>query len=135
MTESLEVNREDVVEEIRELFESYESALVCKDVQILDKSFWDSPHTIRYAMHENGYGFGEIHQHRVAREKGPGIKARRRRLEILTLGDSFATVNLEFDVTDSDDIGRQSQTWVRFPDLGWKVVSAHVSIMDRKPRW
>ena len=49
MIESLEVNREDVVEEIRELFESYESALVCKDVQILDKSFWDSPHTIRYA--------------------------------------------------------------------------------------
>ena len=135
MTESLEVNREDVVEEIRELFESYESALVCKDVQILDKSFWDSPHTIRYAMHENGYGFGKIHQHRVARKKGRGIKARRRRLEILTLGDSFATVNLEFDVTDSDDIGRQSQTWVRFPDLGWKVVSAHVSIMDREPRW
>ena len=71
----------------------------------------------------------------MARKKGPGIKARRRRLEILTLGDSFATVNLEFDVRDSDDIGRQSQTWVRFPDLGWKVVSALVSIMDLKPRW
>ena len=27
-------------------------------------------------------------------------------------------------------IGRQSQTWVRFPDLGWKVVSAHVSTMN-----
>ena len=32
----------------------------------------------------------------------------------------------------ADDIaafrrGRQSQTWIRFPD-GWKIVSAHVSI-------
>ncbi len=23
--------------------------------------------------------------------------------------------------------GRQSQVWVRFPDAGWKIVSAHVS--------
>ena len=135
MTESPEVNRRDVVEEIRELFECYESALISKDVGILDNSFWDSPHTIRYAMHENGYGFDEIHQHRVSRKKGPGIKERRRRLEILTLGNSLATVNLEFDVRGSKDIGRQSQTWVRFPEFGWKVVSAHVSIMDQQPRW
>lgn len=135
MTESLEINRRDVVEEIRELFEGYESALISKDVGVLDSSFWDSPHTIRYAMHENGYGFDEIHQHRVSRKKGPGIKERRRRLEILTLGDSLATVNLEFQVRGSEDIGRQSQTWVRFPELGWKVVSAHVSIMDQQPRW
>ena len=30
---------------------------------------------------ENGYGFDEIHQHRVARPPGPGIKERRIRLE------------------------------------------------------
>ena len=29
-----------------------------------------------------------------------------------------------------DVIGRQSQSWVRFPDLGWKVVSAHVSTIE-----
>jgi len=34
-----------------------------------------------------------------------------------------------------DLIGRQSQTWVRFPDAGWKVVSAHVSTKDEKPLW
>jgi AtzH-like len=32
-----------------------------------------------------------------------------------------------------DVIGRQSQTWVRFPGLGWKVVSAHVSAMSAPP--
>ena len=30
-------------------------------------------------------------------------------------------------------IGRQSQTWVRFPDAGWKVIAAHVSMIDNKP--
>lgn len=26
-------------------------------------------------------------------------------------------------------LGRQSQTWVRFPD-GWRIVAAHVSLID-----
>ena len=81
-----------VVEEVRVLFEAYEVALVEKDVEVLDATFWQSPHTIRYALHENGYGFDEIHAHRVARPPGPGIKQRRRRLEILTLGRDFAVV-------------------------------------------
>jgi hypothetical protein len=42
-------------------------------------------------------------------------------------------VNLEFKVRGQDVIGRQSQTWVRFHDLGWKVVSAHVSAMSAPP--
>ena len=28
-------------------------------------------------------------------------------------------------------VGRQQQTWVRFPD-GWHVVAAHVSLIDEK---
>jgi hypothetical protein len=89
----------------------------------------------RYAMHEHGYGFDAIHQHRVARLPGPGIKEKRLRLEILTLGRDFATVNLEFKVRNRELIGRQGQSWVRFPDLGWKVVSAHVSTTDGQPLW
>jgi hypothetical protein len=26
-------------------------------------------------------------------------------------------------------------TWVRFPELGWKVVAAHVSTMNEAPLW
>lgn len=129
------VNLPEVVEEVRALFEDYERALVEKDVDILDRTFWDSPHTIRYALNENGYGFAEIHGHRVARPPGPGIKERRIRLEILTLGRDLAVVNLKFKVRGRDLIGRQSQTWVRFPELGWKVVGAHVSTMNDKPLW
>ena len=132
---TLAVNDPAVVAEVTALFEAYEQALIEKDVDVLDNTFWNNPHTIRYAMHENGYGFDDIHRHRVVRAPGPGIKEVRRRLELLTLGDAFATVNLEFKVRDQDEVGRQSQTWVKFPDLGWKVVAAHVSIQDKAPRW
>ena len=128
-------NIPEIVAEVRDKFEQYEQALIDKNVDVLDATFWDSPHTIRYAMHEHGYGFDAIHQHRIARPPGPGIKAQRRRLEILTLGRDFATVNLEFTVRGRDLIGRQSQTWVRFPNLGWKVVSAHVSTTDGQSLW
>lgn len=123
-------NLPEVVAEVTALFEAYEQALIDKNVDVLDATFWNSPHTIRYALHENGYGFAEIHGHRVARPPGPGIKEKRIRLEILTLGRDIATVNLEFKVRGRELIGRQSQSWVRFPDLGWKVISAHVSTMD-----
>ena len=131
----LVANLPEVVEEVRARFERYERALDVKDVEVLDDTFWRSPHTIRYALHENGYGFEEIHAHRVRRPPGAGIKERRIRLEILTLGRDFATVNLEFKVRGRDLVGRQSQTWVRFPDVGWKVVSAHVSMVNEEPLW
>ncbi|MDM7945978.1 MAG: oxalurate catabolism protein HpxZ [Oceanibaculum nanhaiense] len=128
-------NIPEVLAEVTALFERYEKALAEKDVDVLDDTFWNSPLTIRYAMHENGYGFDEIHSHRVRRPKGPGIKEKRLRLEIMTLGRDFATTNLEFKIRDKDLIGRQSQTWVRFPDVGWKVVAAHVSTMDKAALW
>lgn len=128
-------NIPEVVEEVRALFERYETALETKDVAVLDDTFWRSPFTIRYALHENGYGFDEIHAHRVRRPPGPGIKEKRIRLEILTLGRDFATVNLEFKVRGHDLVGRQSQTWVKFPEEGWKVVAAHVSTVNPAPLW
>src|SRR5215475_4310962 len=110
-------NIPEVVAEARHLFERYEQALVDKDVTVLDATFWNSPHTIRYSFQENGYGFDQIHAHRLARPPGPGVKERRIRLEILTLGRDLATVNLEFKVRGRDLVGRQSQTWVRFPTI------------------
>jgi hypothetical protein len=124
------LNRPEVVAEVAALFERYEQALIDRVVAVLDATFWDSPHTIRYALGENGYGFAEIHAARVAAAPPPGgVKEARIRLEILTIGAAFATVNLEFKPRGKPGIGRQSQTWLRLPDLGWKVVSAHVSIM------
>jgi hypothetical protein len=122
-------NIPEVVAEVRELFERYEKALVDKNVEVLDATFWNSPHTIRWAPNEHGYGFDEIHAQRVRRPPGPGTKEARRRLEIRTLGRDIATVNLEYKVRGKDQIGRQTQTWVRFPE-GWKVINAHVSVIE-----
>ena len=126
-------NIPEVVEEIRDLFERYEQALIDKDVAVLDNTFWNSPHTIRLANYEHGYGFDRIHAHRVARPPGPGSKEKRLRVDIVTIGRDIATVTLVYKVRGQNMIGRQMQTWVRFPDVGWKVVDAHVSMIDREP--
>ena len=43
------------------------------------------------------------------------------------------TPNPEFEVRGQELVGRQSQTWVRFPTIGWKVIAAHVSTMNEGP--
>ncbi|MBY0335508.1 MAG: DUF3225 domain-containing protein [Acetobacteraceae bacterium] len=129
----MEVNLPEVVEEVRALFERYEKALEEKDVAVLDDTFWRSPLTIRAALHENGYGFDEIHAHRVRRPPGTSIKMGRRRVVITTFGRDFATVHLEFDMRGRSEPARQSQSWVRFPDVGWKVVLAQVSVTEARP--
>jgi len=125
------LNRPEVVAEVSALFERYEQALIDKDVDVLDATFWNSPHTIRYSVIENGYGFDAIHAARVAAKPPPGgSKERRVRLEILTIGTDLATVNYEYIARNTGGrTGRQSQTWVRFPGAGWKVIAAHVSVM------
>ena len=126
-------NLPDVVAEVSALFERYEQALIDKNVDVLDATFWNSPYTIRLANNEHGYGFDRIHAHRMARPPGPGTKEKRYRVDILTLGRDIATVNLVYKVRGKDMTGRQSQIWVRFPDVGWKVVSAHVSMIGEQP--
>ena len=124
-------NIPEVVAEVSQLFERYEQALIDKNVDVLDATFWNSPYTIRLANNEHGYGFDRIHAHRVARVPGPGTKEKRYRVDILTIGRDIATVNLVYKVRGKEMTGRQSQTWVRFPDVGWKVIAAHVSMIGK----
>ena len=126
-------NIPEIVAEVSALFERYEQALIDKNVEVLDASFWNSPHTIRLANHEHGYGFDRIHAHRVARPPGPGTKEKRLKLDIVTIGRVIATVTLVYKVRGREMTGRQMQTWVRFPDVGWKIVAAHVSMIAEPP--
>src|SRR4051795_7231697 len=64
------LNIPEVIAEVSDLFERYEQALLDRDVGILDATFWDSPHTIRYAPNQRGYGFDAIHAHRMAGSSG-----------------------------------------------------------------
>lgn len=121
------INVPEVVAEVQAAFDRYEQALVSNDVQVLDELFWRSPHTIRYGATENLYGYDEIQAFRAARPS-QGLARTLRRTVITTYGHDAATANTEFWREGSDRVGRQSQTWLRTDD-GWRVVSAHVSLM------
>lgn len=123
-----DINIPEVVAEITTLFEDYEAALTDNKVSVLDATFWQSESAVRFGPSENGFGYAAIHAARLAR-RGPAIKERRLRTLITTFGFDVATVHVEFKVRGRDAIGRQSQTFLRLPGIGWKVVSAHVSVM------
>ena len=111
--------------EVTAAFHAYEAALMADDVAAMDALFHDSPFTVRFGVGERLYGTGAIRNFR----KGRGGSPLRRlgRVEIHTYGREFATADAEFFREGTQRCGRQSQSWVRFPE-GWKVVSAHVSL-------
>ena len=124
----VEINRPDVLAEVRALCARYEAALVGNDVAVLDELFWRSESTLRYGATENLYGYDAIAAFRAAR---PAVNLARRvtRSVITTFGEDFATANIEFERAGSARQGRQSQTWVRLPE-GWRIVAAHVSLTE-----
>ncbi len=123
----LEINLPDVVAEMQAAFARYEKALVNNEVDVLDELFWKSPLTIRYGAGENLYGYEQIQAFRAGRPSA-GLARTIQNTVITTYGRDMATANTEFRRDSTPKIGRQSQTWMRTPD-GWRVVSAHVSLM------
>ena len=121
------INDPDVLKEVTEKFYAYETALMTDDIDAMGELFWDSPRTVRLGVGENLYGIEAINAFRIARRGSPQRDLLR--VEITTFGDSFAVANAEFQRHGSEKVGRQSQAWAKFPDQGWRVVSAHVSIM------
>ena len=63
----MEINLSDVLAEVGAVFRRYEQALVHNDVAVLDELFWDSPHTLRFGVGENLYGYDAIRAFRAAR--------------------------------------------------------------------
>jgi hypothetical protein len=124
----MQINLPDVVAEVKAAFDRYEQALVNNNVAVLDELFWNSPHTIRFGATENLYGYESIAQFRSSR---PTVDLQRdlSNTVITTYGRDFATVNTEFQRQSSGKTGRQSQTWIRTPN-GWRVASAHVSLLS-----
>ena len=125
----VEINIPEVVAEVTEAFARYEQALVANDVAELDALFWASPHTLRFGIGENLYGYEAIAAFRAGR---PAIDMTRRLMNtvITTYGRDVATANTEFQRIGATMTGRQSQVWLR-TDLGWRVAAAHVSLMPQ----
>ncbi len=126
----MDVDLPEVVAEVREAFERYEKALVSNDVATLDTLFRQDERTIRYGIAENLYGHEEVAAFRAGRSPINLIRTRSRTV-ITTYGRDHAVASTLFhrEVMAGKKVGRQMQTWVRFPQ-GWQVVAAHVSIID-----
>lgn len=122
------VNIPEVLAEVATQFARYEQALIANDVGVLDELFWNSPHTLRYGVSENLYGYDAIQAFRAGR-LAQGLERVVLKTVITTYGHDFATANVEFQRAGGTRSGRQSQTWLRTPG-GWRVVAAHVSLMD-----
>ena len=123
----MQINIPEVLAEVTRECERYERALVSNDVTVLDELFCNSPHTLRYGVTENLYGYEAICQFRANRP-AQGLERTVLKNTITTYGRDFATANVQFQRLGSSKPGRQSQTWVRMPE-GWRVVAAHVSLL------
>ena len=125
----MEIDLPEVVAEVRKAFDAYEDALVNNKVDTLNALFRDDPRTIRYGVDEVLYGYDAIKSFRVARSP-VGLGRTISQTVITTYGREFATASTLYErPSAAGKIGRQMQTWVKFPE-GWRVVAAHVSLMD-----
>lgn len=127
MRDSYPVNLPEVVAEVRAVFDRYEAALTANDVPVLEELFQNAPETTRYGVGENLYGWEAISAFRRARCTGP-FRRRLMRTLITTYGRDFATANTEYQRDGHDRPGRETKTMLRTPQ-GWRIVSAHVSLL------
>ncbi len=122
------INDPTLIAEITTLHDAYERALAAHDLAALKEFFWDSELTVRYGVAEHLYGAEAIAAYRQGATPAFTDRVLTRRA-ILTIGTDLASIMCEISqkIRGQPRHSRQSQTWVRFPEVGWKIVSAHVS--------
>lgn len=130
----MDIDLPDVIAEVTAAFNRYETALVTNDVAVLDELFRNDERTLRYGGGENLYGYSEIAAFRSGRSP-VGLDRRTARTVITSYGRTTAVAStLFYRANLPGKVGRQMQTWIRFAE-GWRVVAAHVSIIDEpKPK-
>jgi Protein of unknown function (DUF3225) len=125
----MDVDLPEVLTEVTEQFARYEKALVSNDVAVLDELFRDDVRTLRYGIGENLYGYDAITAFRAARSPA-GLTRKTAQTVITSYGrDTAIASTLFYRDSAPGRVGRQMQTWVRFAE-GWRIVAAHVSIID-----
>ena len=115
------------IAELTERFTAYEHALMTNDVTALDDFFWPTALALRFGAGESLFGFDAIAAFRAARGGSP--QRRLRATRITSFGLAHGVAATEFLREGEARIGRQTQVWVKFPELGWRIVSAHVSLV------
>lgn len=114
--------------EIEALFHAYERAFMANDVETLTAFFWNDARLTRYGVADRQLGFAQQLAYRRA-TPAPTFTRRLENLRITCFGPDLAVALVEFVRSDTPLRGFQSQTWVRLPE-GWRIVNAHVSMID-----
>jgi AtzH-like len=123
------VDDPEVKAEVEAELAAYERALGSNDVAVLDRFFFDSEAAIRYGVGENLYGYAAIKAFRATRSP-TGLARKLDKTRIVTYGRDCAIAATLFRREGAPGkIGRQMQTWIRFPE-GWRIVAAHISAID-----
>lgn len=123
----MEIDNPDIIAEARAVFDHYETAIATNDTAVLDASFWPDPRTVRFGVTEILYGIDAIRAFRATvKSYAPRIQ---KKVRITTFGRDFACTHLEYERVDTGLIGRETKIMARLPDHGWRVVSAHVSLL------
>jgi hypothetical protein len=123
-----EVNLPAVVDEVAALFERYEAALMANDLAVLDAFFWCDERLTRYGIADRQWGIAELRAFRAG-TPAPAFTRRLEHLRIQAFGSDCAVAQVEFVRSDTPLRGFQTQTWIRFEGIGWRIVSAHVSMI------
>ena len=124
----MDLDLPDVVAEVRSAFDAYERALTGNDVAALDAMFHHDARTIRFGAGENLFGYAQIKAFRAVRSP-EGLARALSHTVITAYGRDTAVASTLFHrPAMPGEVGRQMQTWVRFPQ-GWRVVAAHVSVI------
>lgn len=125
----MDIDLPDVVAEVTAAFQGYERALMANDVAALNGYFHEDARTLRYGGGENLYGHAAIAAFRAARDPA-GLARTLSRTVITTYGRDCGVASTLFHRPAAPGkVGRQMQTWIRFP-FGWRIVAAHVSLIE-----
>lgn len=123
----MELDNPGVIAEARAVFDRYEDALMNNRTEMLDSIFWGDARTVRFGVTEILYGIDAIRAFRGSVKAYAQRVARK--VHITSFGQDFACTHLEYERIGTGLIGRETKIMVRLPDLGWRVVSAHVSLL------
>ena len=115
--------------ELLPLFEAYEAALMANDTAALADFFWDDARVTRYGIADRQWGAAALAAWR-ATVPPPAFTRRLAHPRVLGLGPDVAMVQVEFLRSDTALRGFQTQTWARLAGVGWKIVAAHVSMIE-----
>jgi hypothetical protein len=125
----VQIDDPEVLAEVRAVFDRYEAALMANRPEELDAIFWADPRTVRFGIAEILYGHDAIRAFRASVRAY--AQRTHRKVHITSFGPDFACTHLEYERVGTGLIGRETKIMARLPGLGWRVVSAHVSLLGQ----